>query len=67
MSGAKEKPASGGNHLAGLSTQNANVILPVLAMLERISIALEKSNEVLARQNKSLDSIGDALHHLNDA
>lgn len=67
MSGAKEKPASGGNHLAGLNTQNTDVILPVLALLERIAISLEKSNEVLAKQNKSLDAIGDGLYHLKEA
>ena len=67
MSGAKEKPASGGNHLAGLNTQNAKTILPVLAMLERIAIALEKNNAVLLMQSKGLDSIEAALYHMKDA
>lgn len=67
MSGAKEKPASGDNHLAGLSTQNADALLPVLAVLERIAIALEKGNVVLVEQNKSLVAISDALYYLKEA
>ena len=67
MIGVKEKPASGCNHLAGLNPQNTETILPVLAVLERIAVALEKNNEALAKQNKSLVAISDALYHLKEA
>lgn len=67
MIGAKEKPATGGNHLANLAPENAAATLAVLTVLERIATALEKNNEVLAKQNKSLVAISDALFHLKEA
>lgn len=67
MSSAKEMPTSGGNHLAGLGSQNTDSTPPLLAALERIAIALEKSNEVTLRQCKSIEDIGAALYHLKEA
>ena len=66
MNTPKEAPGSGGNHPEDLGTQNTNVILPVLAMLERIAIALERSNEVLLMQKESLDSIDRTINSLRE-
>lgn len=40
---------------------------PLLAVLERIADALEKSNEVAVMQCQSLDAIGDQLYQLKQA
>ena len=67
MNHPKEKPTSGCNHPAGLNTQNTGASLPVLAMLERIAVALERGNEVALMQTEALSGIVTALHHLKEA
>jgi hypothetical protein len=63
----KEKPTSGGNHLAGLNTQNTDESLPLLAVLERIAVALEKSNDIAVMQNEELSSIATAIYQTSEA
>lgn len=61
----KETPASGCNHLAGVNTQNGE-ILAVLAVLERIAVALENSCELAKTNNHHLQTIARSLDCLTE-
>ena len=54
----KETPGCGGNHGAGVNTQN-DPILQVLAVLERIAEALEVNNDQARDLTRVLDRIAD--------
>jgi hypothetical protein len=61
-----EKAASGCNHLAGLNTQSAE-ILAVLAVLERIAVALEKSCELATVNNHHLLAMVRSLDSMTES
>lgn len=61
MSTPKQKPTSGGNHLAGSKSQNTAPSLPSLKEMKRIAAALEKRCELAAEQNHLLHLISVSL------
>ncbi|MDP2680311.1 MAG: hypothetical protein Q8O85_16545 [Rhodoferax sp.] len=61
----KETPAGGCNHCAGVNTQNKR-ILPILAMFERIALALEYQCRLMAEQNDHLQHIQRVIDQASD-
>lgn len=67
MSGEELPPTSGLKYPAQPASDGAALQSPQLAVLERIASGLERQNEVLQMQCRSLDGIVDALFHLREA